>query len=98
METMVVGILRLELQFYEIASLKGKRSILQKILSRCRNRFPVSCAETGLHDLWQRSEIGVSMVNNDRRRIESVFTELEAEIVRTAEAEITDSQIEFIQY
>ena len=95
---MHVGVLRLELQLFDPGSLKGKRAVIQRLLARCRNRFPVSAAETGLHDLWQRSELGFALVSGDRPLIERVFDEIEAEIERDGQAQISERLVEIISY
>ena len=95
---MVVGVLRLELQLYSPQSLKEKRSIVRKIVARCRNHFPVSAAETGMHDLWQRAEIGISMVAGSEADAQSVFDRLESDLLGTALAEITLQDTEFLHY
>jgi uncharacterized protein len=95
---MVVGILRVELLLHSPHSLKEKRGIIRKILGRCRQRFPVSCAEIGLHDLWQRAQLGFTMVDQGEGGIHAVFTKVEEEIVATGAAEIIDQQMEFLHY
>jgi uncharacterized protein YlxP (DUF503 family) len=95
---MVVGILRLELILYSPQNLKEKRGIVRKILDRCRVRFPVSCAETGCQDLWQRSEMGFAMVHGEEAAIQTIFTRIEEEIVRTGAAEVGERQVEFLHY
>lgn len=95
---MIVGVLRLDLQLLGPGSLKAKRSIVQRLLARCRHRFPVSAAETGLHDLWQRAEFGFSLVSTDRRLIERVFDEIEAEIEADGQAQIVERLVEIFSY
>lgn len=95
---MVVGVLRLELVLHAPLSLKEKRGTVQKLLGRCRQRFPVSAAETGALDLWQRCELGFTMVSNDRNLIRSVFAQIEAELERSGEAEITASDTDLLDY
>jgi len=95
---MLVGVLRLELLLYGPGSLKEKRSIVQKLLARCRNRFPVSCGETGLQDIWQRSEFGFSLVGHDRDRIEATFADIEDEIIRSGQADICQRLAEVLHY
>lgn len=95
---MVVGVLRLDLLLYSPASLKEKRGIVRSILGRCRNRFPVSCAETGLQDIWQRAELGFAMVGPTENAIRLVFDQVEEEIVSSASAEIGERLVEFFHY
>ena len=47
---------------------KGKRSVLRTIKARVRNKFNVSIAEAGDHDLWQRALIGISQVGTESDR------------------------------
>ena len=63
---MVVGVLRLTLFLPENHSLKGKRQVLRSIKDRVRNKFNVSIAESDGHDMWQRAELGICQVGNDR--------------------------------
>ena len=95
---MVVGVLRLELILYSPQSLKEKRSIVQKIVGRCRSRFPVSASETGLHDLWQRSLIGFAMVAQDESTIHTVFLRIQDEIARIGLAEVGDVHQEYLHF
>jgi len=94
----VVGVLRLDLVLFAPQNLKEKRAIVKRLLGRCRERFPVSAAETGLHDLWQRTELGFAMVAGDEGAIQSVFGRLEEEIYRLAVAEIGERFSEFLHY
>lgn len=95
---MVVGVLRLELVLYSPGSLKEKRGVIRRILDRCRVRFPVSCAETGLQDLWQRAELGFALVSHDRDAVLNVFERIEEEVVGFGDAEIGERQTEILQY
>ena len=95
---MVVGVLRVDLILYSPGSLKEKRGLVRSILGRCRSRFPVSCSETGLQDLWQRSELGFAMVGLDEAAIRRVFDRVEEEIVRSGAAEIGERLVEFFHF
>lgn len=95
---MVVGVLRLELMLHGAASLKEKRSVIRKILMRCRNRFPVSCAETGLHDLWQSAQLGFACVEVSEPRIRCLFEQLEQAVDQIETAEVVDRFVEILHY
>ncbi|BCR04828.1 hypothetical protein DESUT3_18970 [Desulfuromonas versatilis] len=95
---MVVGVLRLELFLPAPQNLKEKRAVVRKILGRCRERFPVSCAETGMHDLWQRAELGYSMVGQSEGDCHSVFARIEQEIDRIGLAQVSDHYVEFLHF
>jgi uncharacterized protein YlxP (DUF503 family) len=95
---MVVGVLRLDLILYSPGSLKEKRGVVRSILGRCRSRFPVSCAETGLQDLWQRAELGFAMVGLEEAAILRTFDLVEEEIARSGVAETGERLVEFFHY
>ena len=60
-----IGHLILVLFIPDARSLKDKRQVLQSLLSRVRDRFPVSVAETGYQDLWQRSVVEAVVISAD---------------------------------
>lgn len=62
---MVVGIAVCELHIPGAQSLKEKRKVVRSVIDRVHARFRVSVAETDLHDLHQRAEVGVAMVCRD---------------------------------
>ena len=95
---MVIGICHLDLLIRENRSLKGKRRILKKIIERVKNKFNVSIAEVGNHDLWQSSQIGFCMVGNDRRFINSALDKIVLFIEGISSAEIIKSEIEIMNY
>jgi len=68
---MVIGICQLDLRIPENHSLKGKRHVIRKVIDRVRHRFNVAISEVGDNDLWQRAQIGICTVGNDRRHINS---------------------------
>lgn len=93
---MVVGVLRVALHLEAVHSLKEKRGIVQRVLARCRNRFPVSAAEVGQQDVWQSAELGFAMVSGSEQLIARQFDRLEDEILSSGLAEIVAVDIEFI--
>jgi len=95
---MVVGVLELELQLHTPQSLKQKRAVIKSLLGRLRNRFPVSCAETGMLDLWQRARIGLVMVSHAEAEIAATLDRVETEILRSGELEITRFETEYLHY
>jgi len=62
-----VALLEIHLHFPDNASLKGKRKELQSVKAQLRQRFGASVAETGHHELWQRSTLTVAMVARTAR-------------------------------
>ena len=87
---MVVAIAVVELHIPAARGLKEKRKVIKSLIDRLAHRYRISIAETGLHDLHQRSEIGLAMVGADpahlgglMERIREIFeTSPEAQLVR----------------
>jgi uncharacterized protein YlxP (DUF503 family) len=95
---MVVGVLRLELLLHDNHSLKGKRSVLRTIKARVQNKFNVSIAECGDHDLWQRATLGVSQVGTEEGHVDSCLREVVHFIDRLELAELGEERVEFLHY
>jgi len=93
---MVVGIGVITFRLHECRSLKGKRKVVKSIISRLRNNFNASVAEVGSNDVYQRAEIGFSLVGNNKAVINSKLDK----IVNLADdlglAEIIDTDMEII--
>jgi uncharacterized protein YlxP (DUF503 family) len=83
-----------ECMLYEGRSLKQKRSIIKRIMTRLRNDLNVAVTELDYHDLWQRTKLGIVTVSNDKKYAEQViqaalkiidtFTEIERTITEVA--------------
>jgi uncharacterized protein len=71
MGKMVIGVCQLDFRIPENQSLKGKRHVIRKMIDRVRHQFNVAISEVGDNDLWQRGQIGICTVGNDRRHINS---------------------------
>lgn len=95
---MVVGVLRLELRLPENHSLKGKRSVLRQIKARVQNKFNVSIAECGDHDLWQRALLGVSQVGSQEGHVDACLREVVHFIDGLELAELGEERLEFLHY
>ena len=95
---MVVGVLRLALVLHAPQNLKEKRGVVRRVLDRCRQRFPVSAAEVGQQDLWQRCDLGFSLVSTDVALIERTFSKIEEEISALGVADVTARDSELLHY
>ncbi|MCM3689871.1 DUF503 domain-containing protein [Neobacillus niacini] len=69
---MIVGLAVCECIIYDAHSLKEKRAVLQRILTRLKQKFNVSVSEVDYQDMWQRTKIAIATVTSSR-----VMTELE---------------------
>ena len=95
---MVVGVLQIDLRLHTPQNLKQKRGVIQKILARCRNQFPASCAEVGHQDLWQRSLLGFAVINSSEQVVAPVLARIENEVLDNSEVDLINVDTEFIHY
>lgn len=93
---MVVGTLKIVLMLHDNRSLKGKRKVVRSIVDRTKNKFNVSVAEVGSNDLWQRIELGVCTVANDRRHVDASLASVMSFLESLHLAEILDYETEVI--
>jgi len=73
---MIVGTLQLRFVVRDAQSLKDKRRVLKGLKDRLRGKFNVSAAEVDSLDHRQHAVLGVAMVANDRRFIESALSKV----------------------
>lgn len=70
---MVVGVCRVDLAIPENDSLKGKRSVIKRIIARVRAAHHVAIAEVEDQDDHQHAVLGFAVVGNDHRVVNSVI-------------------------
>lgn len=93
---MVVGTGHIIFRLHECHSLKEKRRIVKSIIGRLRNAYNASIAEVAANDMFQRAEIGLAMVGNDSRVINSKIDQLIDMAEEMGLAEIIDTEFEII--
>lgn len=93
---MVIGIGMITFRLHECRSLKEKRKIIKAIIARLRNNFNASISEVGLNDVYQRAEIGFSIVGNDRQVVNAKIDKLFNMAEELRLAEIIDTEMEII--
>jgi uncharacterized protein YlxP (DUF503 family) len=93
---MVVGIGKIVFRLHDCHSLKAKRKIVKAITGRLRNRFNASVAEVGFNDVYQRAEIGFTLVGNDRKVINSKIDKIFNMAEEIGLAEMIDTEMEIV--
>jgi uncharacterized protein YlxP (DUF503 family) len=93
---MVVGLGTITFRIHDCRSLKEKRSIVKSLIRKVRNNFNASVAEIGSHDIYQKAEIGFSMVGTDQRYINSKSDKLLNMLEDMGTAEIVGSELEIM--
>lgn len=91
---MIVGVLRLQLSLFESFNLKDKRRVLRSMKDRMRNTFNVSVAEVDHLDSHRSAVIGVTMVANERRFVESSLSKVVEFVRRVGQVTLVDYEIE----
>jgi len=93
---MVVGTLKIEFMLFDNRSLKGKRKVVKSMVDKVKARFNVSIAEVGANDKWQKIELGISAVGNDRRHIDSSLNHILNFLDSLCLAEIVNTEMDII--
>jgi uncharacterized protein YlxP (DUF503 family) len=88
---MIIAALELTITFYA-TSLKDKRSVVRRVLSRVRSTFNVSAAEVDELDNPGGAVLGFCSCGNDKRDLEGRLQALERFVDGLELCEITDSQ------
>jgi len=91
---MVVGSLKIEFRLTDNRSLKGKRKVVRSMVDKVKSRFNASIAEVGSNDKWQKIELGISAVGNDRRHIDSSLNHTLSFLESLYLAEIVHTEME----
>ncbi len=93
---MVVGVLRLDLAIIDAMSLKDKRRVVKGLKDRLAHRHNVSIAETEWLDEHRRAELGLAMVANDPRFVESCLSKIVDEVRGTRGVGLIEYDIEWL--
>lgn len=89
----MIGFVECECIIHDASSLKEKRAVLKRIITRIRAKFNVSVSEIDYQDTWQRTSFGIAAVSSSRVQTEKElqrvlafidsFPEIERTITRT---------------
>jgi len=93
---MIIGICHLDFLIHDNLSLKGKRQVLRKVIDKVKKKYNVSVAEVGDNNKWQRSQVGLCVVGNDRKHINSSLDKIIDFIDELNIVEILNSEIEIL--
>lgn len=93
---MIVGICKVDLRIHGCQSLKEKRQVLRRLKDRTANKFGVPVAEVDFLGLWQRAQIGFSIVGNDSHVIEGLIQRMLNFIEDLGDAQILDQYTELV--
>ena len=86
---MLVGVYYIEFYIPGVRTRKEKRSIVNSVKQKIRNRHNVSVSEVSFQDLLQRSAIGIATVNNNRADIDKCFAAIEEQLRSFFQIQVT---------
>lgn len=66
----MIGFAECEFRIFHAHSLKEKRAVLQKGMTRVKQKFNVSVAEVEHQDVWQLTKIAIVTVASSRKAAE----------------------------
>jgi uncharacterized protein YlxP (DUF503 family) len=89
--------IRIELRLPGCRSLKEKRRRLRPILDHLRRRLELSAAEVDLHDAWQRSALGVALVDGGAGHLGERVEQLRGWLLAQGDVELVDYEISHLE-
>jgi uncharacterized protein YlxP (DUF503 family) len=93
---MIVGILSLQVSVFEAMTLKDKRRVIRSLKDRIHNKFNVSIAEVGHNDSIRTAVLGVALVANENRFIDSALSEIVNFVRNIPQLTLVDYHIETV--
>jgi uncharacterized protein YlxP (DUF503 family) len=92
-----LGLLTVELHLDGSRSLKDRRSIMNSLKERLRNRFNVSVAEADFGEKWQRAGLIISAAGTSPALVEETLRNTLAFIENDQRLLVIDPQIRFYE-
>ncbi|BDG48008.1 MULTISPECIES: DUF503 family protein [Parageobacillus] len=62
----MIGFVACECLIYDAQSLKEKRAVLQRIITRLKQKYNISVAEIDHQNVWQRTTLGIVAITSSR--------------------------------
>ncbi len=93
---MLIGAIQIELAIPWAMSIKDKRRAIKGLIQRVQTRFRASCAEVGDNDNWRNAIIGVAVVSNDVKHLQSICQKIVNFIEEHDATRLEDFAIEII--
>lgn len=91
----MIAYVEVECFLYDPQSLKQKRSVIKRILTRLHNEFNVAVSELDYQDLWQRTKFGIVTVASDKVQSERVLQQALKLIDSFPEIERSNTNVEW---
>ena len=85
---MYVGALHVELRIRGMRSLKEKRRVVKRVIAEIGAPHPIAVAEVGHQDLWQRADLGISVVSESPGQVDRMLTSITRDLEGLTEIEV----------
>ncbi|NLJ89327.1 MAG: DUF503 domain-containing protein [Clostridiales bacterium] len=93
---MIVGIVKVKIYIPFAHSLKEKRTIVKSLCSKIKNNFNVSISEVENQDVHQTIGLGIAIVSNNSKHIDSIIDKIINYIEANTEGEIIEINREIV--
>ena len=93
---MVIGVLTLEFRLHGNDSLKGKRSVAQRLKAKLRGKFNLAVSEVANHDRHESLVLAAVTVSPDARHARGLLQKALNMVVAADESELVYDDIELI--
>jgi len=93
---MFVGVCRIIVHLRGNESLKGKRSVVRRVVERTRAKFNAAVAEVADNDSHQRAVIGAAVVGNSTSHVDSMLANVASFMESISEAPVASVETEII--
>ncbi|MBS2969025.1 DUF503 family protein [Metabacillus sp. KIGAM252] len=92
----MIGFVHCEWMIHDSFSLKDKRSVMKRILTRVKQQYNVAVSELDYQDSWQRAKIGIVAISTDKAHTEKELNRVLAFIDSFPEIERTLTVYEWL--
>ncbi|MGD6816126.1 DUF503 domain-containing protein [Metabacillus sp. 84] len=92
----MIGRVHCEWMIYDSFSLKDKRSVMKRIITRVKQQYNVAVSELDYQDSWQRAGIGIVTISSDKSQAEKELNRVLAFIDSFPEIERTLTEFEWL--
>jgi len=93
---MHILLIKLNLYIPNSHSLKEKRRQVKSLKDRLCSRFNASVAEVEHLDSWQKSVVGVCLLNNDKSYLDKQYSLIENVVLEYSELELISADREWL--
>ncbi|CDQ19702.1 hypothetical protein SAMN05192559_103359 [Halobacillus karajensis] len=81
---------------YDAQSLKNKRAVLKRVMTRLQNEFNIAVSELEFQDLWQRTRMGLVTIASNKVIAEQTMQQALTFIDSFPEIERTETHLEWL--